>query len=398
MQCRKSQAEVVALLFTAVCHGSSDRAEGRVLCWRGLPDQFRNIHLTKYTMRKNLLVTGGAGYIGSHTLVELITAGHVPLVLDNLVNSDLEVLRRVRRITGVEVPFILGDVRDRELLDRVFTEARDGGRPIEAVLHFAALKAVGESVEDPLRYYDNNVTGAATLLSAMLYAGVRKMVFSSSATVYGTPQFLPYTEAHPLAPTNPYGWSKLMVEQMLRDICVAHPDFSAITLRYFNPIGAHPSGLIGEDPRGVPNNLFPFLTQVAVGNQARLRVFGTDYETVDGSGVRDYLHVVDLAEGHVAAVEHVVDRQGFLAVNLGTGCGTSVFQMVRAFEKASGRSIPVSIEGRRHGDLAEFYADAALAQQLLGWQAKRDIDVMCGDGWRWQAANPDGYRRRREVA
>jgi UDP-glucose 4-epimerase len=349
-------------------------------------------------MPKNLLITGGAGYIGSHTLVELIQAGHSPVVLDNLSNSDLEVMRRVHRITGVEVPFILGDVRDRAFLDRVFADAAREGGPIDAVLHFAALKAVGESVEDPLRYYDNNVAGTVTLLNAMLGAGVKTIVFSSSATVYGDPKFLPYTESHPLAPTNPYGWSKLMVEQLLRDICTANDDFSAVTLRYFNPIGAHPSGLIGEDPKGLPNNLFPFLTRVAVGKLPSLGVFGSDYATEDGTGVRDYLHVVDLARGHVDALGYATRHSGFTAINLGTGRGTSVLQMVKAFENASGRPIPLQMQSRRAGDLPAFWADASLARELLGWEATFDVDVMCQDGWRWQFANPDGYRAQGPAA
>lgn len=322
----------------------------------------------------------------------------MPVVLDNLGNSDLEVLRRVKRIAGVDVPFVLGDVRDRVGLDKVFADAAREGRAIDAVLHFAALKAVGESVEDPLRYYDNNVVGTITLLNAMLYAGVKKIVFSSSATVYGDPKFLPYTESHPLAPTNPYGWSKLMVEQLLRDICVANRDFGAITLRYFNPIGAHPSGLIGEDPKGVPNNLFPFLTQVAVGKLASLGVFGSDYSTDDGTGVRDYLHVVDLARGHVDALDFGMSKKGFTAINLGTGQGTSVLQMVKAFEQASGRPIPLQMLSRRPGDLPAFWADASLARHLLGWKATLDIAAMCEDGWRWQSANPNGYRVHRAVA
>lgn len=349
-------------------------------------------------MQKKLLVTGGAGYIGSHTLVELIAAGYAPIVFDNLSNSDVEVLRRVKLLTGVDVPFVEGDVRDEEAVKAVFDSAANQGDPIAAVIHFAALKAVGESVQDPLRYYDNNVGGTRTLLSAMLAAGVNSIIFSSSATVYGDPQFLPYTEKHPQKPTNPYGWTKFMVEQMLADVCASNPAFSAVTLRYFNPIGAHPSGQLGEDPKGIPNNLFPFLTQVAVGKLERLRVFGNDYETVDGTGVRDYLHVVDLAVGHVKAVKVAVEHTGFLPVNLGTGQGTSVLQMVKAFETASGKEIPVAMMDRRAGDLPQFWADASEAERLLGWTAERSLDDMCRDGWNWQRQNPNGYRVSGDVA
>lgn len=349
-------------------------------------------------MPGKILVTGGAGYIGSHTLVELLNAGYTPVVFDNLCNSDIEVLRRVQRITGHEVEFVHGDVRNRALLDQVFSAAASAGARFQAVIHFAALKAVGESVEDPLRYYDNNVNGTVTLLAAMLQAQVQQIVFSSSATVYGDPQFLPYTESHPLAPTNPYGWSKLMVEQLLKDTCAATPGFQAVSLRYFNPIGAHESGLLGEDPQGLPNNLFPFLTQVAVGKRAALGVFGDDYDTVDGTGVRDYLHVMDLARGHVDALAFAGRARGFTAINLGTGTGTSVLQMVKAFEQASGRTIPVQVKPRRAGDLPAFWADASLAQTLLGWHAIRDVDAMCRDGWNWQSANPNGYRVTKAVA
>jgi UDP-glucose 4-epimerase len=349
-------------------------------------------------MQTKLLVTGGAGYIGSHTLVELIKAGYAPIVLDNLSNSDVEVLSRVKSLTGVDVPFVNADIRDEAALKEVFDGALRDGEAISAVIHFAALKAVGESVADPLRYYDNNVGGTRTLLAAMLASGVKAIIFSSSATVYGDPQFLPYTEQHPQKPTNPYGWTKFMVEQMLADVCASNPDFSAITLRYFNPIGAHPSGQLGEDPKGLPNNLFPFLTQVAVGKLERLRVFGSDYETVDGTGVRDYLHVVDLAVGHVKAVKVAVEQTGFLPVNLGTGQGTSVLQMVKAFEKASGKQIPLAMMNRRAGDLPQFWADASEAQRLLGWTAELSLEDMCRDGWNWQRQNPDGYRGGSGVA
>ncbi len=342
-------------------------------------------------MNETLLVTGGAGYIGSHSLVELIAAGMRPVVFDNFSNSVAESLRRVERITGTSVPLIEGDVRDGAALDAVFARYAALGQPVSCVVHFAALKAVGESVSQPLRYYDNNVHGTLVLLEAMKRAGVGRIVFSSSATVYGEPVSLPYTEDHRIAPTNPYGATKAMVEQILQDLCVADPSFSAVTLRYFNPIGAHPSGLIGEDPQGDPNNLFPYITRVAVGRLPTLSVFGDDYPTVDGTGVRDYLHVVDLARGHVKAVEYAASAQGFVAVNLGTGRGTSVLELADAFTRTTGQAVPRRMCARRPGDIASAWADASRAQQLLGWKAVHSIEEMCADGWRWQSANPQGY-------
>jgi len=334
-----------------------------------------------------VLATGGAGYIGSHTVVELLAAGFDVICLDNFSNSSPEAVRRVEKIAGRRVTLVNGDVRDREVLARVFK------RPIDAVVHFAALKAVGESVQQPVAYYDNNLCGTLALLAAMDAAGVTRIVFSSSATVYGVPDSLPLTETAPIRPVNPYGHTKAMVEQMLRDWCAADAARSAVSLRYFNPIGAHPSGAIGEDPRDVPNNLFPFIAQVAVGKRERLNVWGGDWPTEDGTGVRDYLHVVDLALGHVAGIAYAQKAPGFAAINLGTGRGTSVLQMVRAFESATGRAVPYAVAGRRDGDVAACWADASLARSLLGWQATRGIEEACADGWRWQSGNPDGYPR-----
>ncbi|NMM78098.1 UDP-glucose 4-epimerase GalE [Rhodococcus sp. SRB_17] len=332
-----------------------------------------------------ILVTGGAGFIGSHTCVALAAAGVPFLILDNFGNSRASVLARIGRITGAEPVCIEGDVRDAALLARIFAE-----HPITAVIHFAALKAVGESVREPLRYYDNNVAGTVVLLQAMRAAGVRTLVFSSSATVYGDPASLPIREDFPLAATNPYGWSKLMMEQVLADVDAAEPgQWRIARLRYFNPVGAHESGLIGEDPQGVPGNLMPFVTQVAVGQREALSVYGDDYATPDGTGVRDYIHVCDLAEGHVAALRYLQDHAGLLTVNLGTGRPVSVLEMVRSFERASGRAVPFRVVARRPGDVAQCWADPALAEQLLGWRAGRDLDRMCADAWRWQ----DGVAR-----
>jgi len=336
--------------------------------------------------RATILVTGGAGYIGSHTLVELLAAGYDVVCVDNFSNSSPEALRRVERIAGRPVLRVDGDIRQEPLLQRA-----SGAAPIEAVIHFAALKAVGESVSRPLDYYDNNVGGTICLLQACRRAGVKRFVFSSSATVYGTPQKLPLTEDMPLSPANPYGATKLVNEQLLRDLCTADPAMSVVSLRYFNPIGAHPSGLIGEDPRDIPNNLFPFITQVAIGKRERLSVFGSDWPTRDGTGVRDYIHVVDLALGHVSALRHCARSTGFTPINLGTGRGTSVLELVKAFEQATGRPVPYQIVGRRAGDIAECYADAGLALRLLQWRATRDVKQMCADGWRWQQGNPSGY-------
>ena len=341
-----------------------------------------------------VLVTGGAGYIGSHTCVQLLEAGYQLLVLDNLCNSTPESLHRVEKITGQSAPLIEGDIRDHELLDKLFSEHN-----IDSVIHFAGLKAVGESVQQPLHYYQNNVTGTLTLCEAMADHGIKKIVFSSSATVYGDPVSVPITEDFPLSATNPYGRSKLHIEEMLRDFSVADMannegnPWSIVLLRYFNPAGAHPSGQIGEDPNGIPNNLMPYISQVAVGKLEQLSVFGGDYDTVDGTGVRDYIHVVDLANGHLKALEKLdlVGSRGVFTYNLGTGNGYSVIQAVEAFEQASGCKVPYKIVGRRAGDIAACYAAPALAAKELNWQATLDIEDMCRDAWRWQSANPDGY-------
>ena len=333
-----------------------------------------------------ILVTGGAGFIGSHTCVALAQAGIPHLILDNFGNSRRSVLERLGRITGVQPLFVEGDVRDADLLARVFAQ-----HPIEGVIHFAALKAVGESVREPLRYYDNNVAGTVALLRAMQVAGVRTLVFSSSATVYGEPATVPIREDFPLSATNPYGWTKLMMEQVLADVDAAEPgQWRIARLRYFNPVGAHESGLIGEDPQGEPGNLLPYVAQVAAGQRASLSVYGNDYPTPDGTGVRDYIHVCDLAEGHVAALRYLNKHPGLMTVNLGTGRPVSVLEMVRAFEQASGRAVPYQLVARRPGDVAQGWADPALAQQLLGWRAQHGVDRMCQDAWRWQ----DGEARK----
>lgn len=337
-------------------------------------------------MSQTILVTGGAGYIGSHTVVELQQAGFGALVLDNLSNSNREALARVERITGQPVEFVEGDIRDEALLDRLLAERR-----IDATIHFAGLKAVGESVEKPLAYYDNNVAGTATLLRALDRAGSRRIVFSSSATVYGDPESVPIREQARTGPTNPYGRTKWMIEFMLADLAASNPAWSIGNLRYFNPVGAHESGLIGEDPQGIPNNLMPFVAQVAVGRRERLSVFGGDWDTRDGTGVRDFIHVVDLARGHIAALRRVFEHEGAWTVNLGTGNGYSVLELVRAFERASGRPVPYAIVERRPGDIAECFADPAQAARLLGWRAELDLDRMCADAWRWQSGNPNGY-------
>jgi len=338
-----------------------------------------------------ILVTGGTGYIGSHTVVQLIEAGYSVLVLDNLANSNAEVMNRIERITGKRPLFIKGDVRDRTQLKKIFSE-----NTIAAVVHFAGLKSVAEGGEKPLLYYDNNVTGTIALVEEMKFANVKTLVFSSSATVYGEPIFLPYTEAHPLKPINVYGQTKLMIEQVLRDLAVSDQSWKIGLLRYFNPVGAHISGLIGEDPSGTPNNLMPFLAQVAVGKRARLSIFGDDYETKDGTGVRDYIHVDDLASGHLSALEYLQQHQGILTVNLGTGHGTSVLELIDAFEKASGKLISKQIVGRRAGDLPEYYADAKYAADILKWQAQHGVERMCQDTWRWQNKNPNGFARNDE--
>jgi UDP-glucose 4-epimerase len=339
-----------------------------------------------------ILVTGGAGYIGSHTCVELLTAGMEVTVFDNFCNSSPEALSRVERIAGKRPRLVRGDVRDRSA---VMAALRESGA--EAVVHFAGLKAVGESVAQPLAYYDNNVVGTLRLLEAMTDAGVKTLVFSSSATVYGDPQRLPLTEDHPLSATNPYGYSKLMIETILRDVHRSDPSWRLGILRYFNPVGAHSSGLIGEDPQGIPNNLMPFVAQVAIGRREFLNIWGDDYATPDGTGVRDYIHVVDLALGHIKALSRLGDSAELLTVNLGTGTGYSVLDMVKAFEKASARKIPYQIAARRPGDIAACYADPGLAHALLGWQAERGLDSMCADAWRWQNMNPDGYGPDRQT-
>jgi UDP-glucose 4-epimerase len=338
-------------------------------------------------MSETILVTGGAGYIGSHTCVEMLRAGMEPVVVDNLSNSKEEALRRVEKITARSVPFYKADIRDKSALASIFAR-----HTISAVVHFAGLKSVGESVEQPLRYYDNNVSGTLVLCETMVEAGIKRIVFSSSATVYGDPHTVPIREDFPVgATTNPYGRSKFMVEEVLRDLHVADPSWRIGLLRYFNPVGAHASGLIGEDPNGIPNNLMPYIAQVAVGQRPYLNVFGDDYPTPDGTGVRDYIHVVDLALGHVAALRYLDCHNGVATVNLGTGSGVSVLAMVKAFERASGRAVPYQIVQRRTGDIARCYADPSLAEQLLGWKAVRDIDAMCEDTWRWQSMNPVGY-------
>ena len=333
-----------------------------------------------------ILVTGGAGYIGSHTCIELMAAGHEVGIVDNFCNSKPAVLERIARIAGRKPAFFEADVRDQRVLERIF----DAG-DYDAVIHFAGLKAVGESVAEPLAYYDNNVGGTLALCQAMRGHGVRTLVFSSSATVYGNPEQLPLTEDARLSVTNPYGRSKLMVEDALRDLAAAEPEWHIALLRYFNPIGAHESGLIGEDPRGIPNNLLPYVAQVAVGKLDKLRVFGADYDTPDGTGVRDYIHVCDLALGHVAALRHLADNRGLATVNLGTGQGYSVLQVIRAFEQVSGRPVAYEVAPRRGGDIAACYADPSRAEKLLGWRARFGIERMCADAWRWQSANPDGY-------
>ncbi len=334
-----------------------------------------------------VFVTGGAGYIGSHTCLELLNAGHEVTVYDNFCNSQPEALHRVQAICGRKLTLVEGDLRDAE---RLTQSLRASGA--DAVIHFAGLKAVGESVQMPLSYYDNNVTGSLRLLEAMRECKLKKLVFSSSATVYGEPRRLPLVEEHPLSATNPYGRSKLMVEDLLRDLHVSDPSWRISILRYFNPVGAHDSGKIGEDPQGMPNNLLPFVAQVAVGQREHVSVFGADYPTPDGTGVRDYIHVVDLALGHLRALERLEKYAECRAINLGTGIGYSVLEMIRAFEQASGKPVPYRIVARRAGDVASCYADPAMARDLLGWHALRDLQTMCTDAWRWQQGNPAGYK------
>ncbi|WP_070966287.1 UDP-glucose 4-epimerase GalE [Vibrio sonorensis] len=333
-----------------------------------------------------ILVTGGLGYIGSHTCIQMIEAGYHPIILDNLCNSKSSVLDRIKEVSGHRPLFIEGDVRDKRVLVDIFQQQN-----IDAVIHFAGLKAVGESVELPLRYYDNNVNGTLVLVSAMQEVGVKTLVFSSSATVYGDPASVPITEDFPTSATNPYGRSKLMVEECLTDFQKANPEWSITLLRYFNPVGSHPSGRLGEDPLGIPNNLMPFVSQVAIGRREFLSVFGDDYETKDGTGVRDYIHVLDLSDGHIAALKHLGKKSGLHTYNLGTGNGYSVLEMVNAFEQASGREVPYKIVERRSGDIAECWADPSKAEKDLDWKATRNLQSMTADSWRWQSNNPDGY-------
>lgn len=336
--------------------------------------------------KQKILLTGGAGYIGSHTCVEMLNAGFEIIVVDNLCNSSEESLKRIEQLTGKPVEFYQADVLDMSALNRIFRE-----HSISAVVHFAGLKAVGESVEKPLSYYHNNVCGTITLCQAMQENGVFKILFSSSATVYGDPESLPITEEFPLSATNPYGRSKLVIEEILRDLWLSDERWSVTLLRYFNPVGAHVSGLLGEDPAGIPNNLMPYIAQVASGKLERLSVFGNDYPTADGTGVRDYIHVVDLARGHLMALDWMEDAGGVSVFNLGTGCGYSVLEMVSAFELAAGVKIPYQIVDRRPGDIAACYADPSLAESVLGWKAELGLEQMCADTWRWQKNNPDGF-------
>lgn len=334
----------------------------------------------------SILVTGGTGYIGSHTCVELLDAGHDVIVVDNLSNSKIKAIDHIEGITGKTLKFYKLDILNREGMYNVFEE-----NDIEAVIHFAGLKAVGESVEEPLRYYQNNITGTLVLCEAMQRYGVKNMVFSSSATVYGMDNESPLTEDLPLSATNPYGWTKIMIEQILRDIYASDGTWSIVLLRYFNPIGAHESGRLGEDPNGIPNNLMPYITQVAAGKRKMLNIFGNDYDTYDGTGIRDYIHVVDLAKGHLKALQKVIESNGIDAYNLGTGIGYSVLDVVKAFEKATGKEIPYIMADRRAGDIASCYADPSKAYRELGWKAEKDIYDMCKDAWRWQVNNPNGY-------
>jgi len=342
--------------------------------------------------KKVILVTGGTGYIGSHAVIVLAAAGYNPIIADNLSNSKASVLERITEITGKRPPFYKINIQDSAALDEIFQEHQ-----IAAVIHFAGLKAVGESVVDPLCYYENNINSAISLCSVMSKRSVKRLIFSSSASIYGEPSIIPVKEDCTPAPTNPYARSKLIIEQILQDIHIADPSWRIVILRYFNPVGAHESGLVGEDPRGVPNNLMPYISQVAVGSRKKINIFGKDYPTSDGTGVRDYIHVMDLAEGHVAALAKM-EKTGLwssykkpLIINLGTGQGYTVMEMLRAFEEASGKKIPYRITGRRHGDIAACYADPSLAQKLLKWKAKRSLVDMCSDAWRWQSRNPQGY-------
>ena len=335
-----------------------------------------------------ILVTGGAGFIGSHTCVELLDAGYEVTVIDNLYNSSEKAIERVKQISGKDLDFVEGDILDKDCLDRIFESQK-----IEAVIHFAGLKAVGESVRMPVEYYSNNITGTLTLIRSMREHGCKNIIFSSSATVYGDPAFVPITEECPKGTcTNPYGWTKWMLEQILTDVHTSDPEWNVILLRYFNPIGAHPSGMIGEDPKGIPNNLVPYIAQVAIGKLEKLNVFGDDYDTPDGTGVRDYIHVVDLARGHVNAIRKLEDKEGVSVYNLGTGHGYSVLQVVDAFSKACGHDIPYVIQPRRAGDISTCYCDPSKAAKELDWTAQFGIEEMCRDSWNWQSKNPNGYR------
>ncbi len=335
---------------------------------------------------KTILTTGGAGYIGSHTVIELIKAGYKAVIVDNLSNSKIEAVKRVEKIVGEKIPFIKADINDKVALRKIFKRYK-----IDAVINFAGYKAVGESVQKPLEYYQNNIGGLIALVEVMKEFNCKNLVFSSSATVYGDPHTVPIKEDFPLSTTNPYGSTKLFIEYILKDICKADKDFNVGILRYFNPVGAHESGMIGEDPNGIPNNLCPYITKVAVGKLEKLSVFGGDYKTKDGTGVRDYIHVVDLAIGHVLAVNKLFDKSGLFIVNLGTGVGYSVLDMVKAFSKAMGKDIPYQIVDRRPGDIAECYADPSLAYELLGFKATKNLEDMCKDALRWQINNPNGY-------
>jgi UDP-glucose 4-epimerase len=334
-----------------------------------------------------VLVTGGAGYIGSHTSIVLIESGYDIVIFDNFSNSSKESVRRVEKIVNRKIPLVEGDIRDKEALREVFRKYR-----IDAVIHFAGLKAVGESVEKPLEYYDNNVVGTIRLCEVMREFNCKSIIFSSSATVYGDPKSVPIKEDFPTSATNPYGRTKLFIEEILKDIYISDSSWRVVILRYFNPVGAYESGDIGEDPNGIPNNLMPFISQVAVGKRDYLRVFGDDYPTHDGTGVRDYIHVMDLAEGHVKALDKINEFDRVMIFNLGTGKGYSVLDIIKAYEMASHRDIPYKIVSRRDGDIARNYADSTLAKEVLGWEAKRDLNQMCQDSWRWQSKNPDGYR------
>ena len=335
---------------------------------------------------KKILVTGGAGYIGSHTVVELVVAGYEPIIVDNFSNSSPEVLERIETIIGKTIPFFKGSISDKNLMNRIFEDNH-----IDAVIHLAAYKSVEESVGEPLKYYENNVSAGISLLDVMEKHKVEHIIFSSSATVYGMNNISPLTEDLSISATNPYGHTKLMMEQILTDLALAHSDCSVTNLRYFNPIGAHESGLIGEAPNGIPHNLMPYITQVAVGKLQDLSVFGNDYDTHDGTGVRDYIHVVDLAKGHVLALKHNLENKGVAVFNLGTGIGYSVLDMVKVFENVNGVKIPYTIKDRRHGDVATCYADASKANDILGWKAEKNLQDMMRDSWRWQSSNPNGY-------